>query len=65
MQFITDEKGRHKAVVVPIKEWEDLQRIKNKLETLSGIENAFDEIKKIREGKRAKGRTLTEFLNEI
>ena len=65
MQFITDEKGRHKAVVVPIKECEELQRIKNKLETLSGIDNALDEIQQIREGKRVKGRSLIEFLNEV
>ena len=42
IQYITDEKGRHKAVIIPIKEWEAMKReneqIKNKLAVLDGIQ---------------------------
>jgi PHD/YefM family antitoxin component YafN of YafNO toxin-antitoxin module len=69
IQYITDEKGKQKAVIIPIKEWEEMQkeheRIKNKLAVLNGIKDALNEVKDISEGKRQKGKSLTEFLNEI
>jgi PHD/YefM family antitoxin component YafN of YafNO toxin-antitoxin module len=69
IKYITDEKGRQKAVIIPIKEWEEMQRenerIKNKLAVLNGIKDALAEVREIKEGKRQKGKRLTEFLNEI
>jgi urease accessory protein UreF len=69
IQYITDEKGRHKAVIIPIKEWEAMKReneqIKNKLAVLDGIQDALKEVQEIKEGKRQKGKTLTEFLNGL
>lgn len=69
IQYITDEKGRHKAVIIPIKDWEEMkkenERIKNKLAVLNGVADALEEVQEIKEGKRQKGRTLRDFLNEV
>jgi PHD/YefM family antitoxin component YafN of YafNO toxin-antitoxin module len=64
MEFITDARGRQKAVVVPIKEWESLQRMKRKLEVLNGVADALEEVAAVRSGRQPKGQTLSEFLNE-
>jgi hypothetical protein len=69
IQYITDKKGKPKAVIIPIKEWEEMtaehERIKNKLEVLRGMEDALQEVQEIKEGKRRKGRRLSDFLNEV
>jgi PHD/YefM family antitoxin component YafN of YafNO toxin-antitoxin module len=64
MEFITDARGRQKAVVVPIKEWERLQRMKRKLEVLNGVADALEEVAAVQSGRQPKGQTLGEFLNE-
>jgi hypothetical protein len=68
IQYITDKKGKPKAVIIPIKEWEEMkaehERIRNKLEVLHGMEDALQEVQEIKEGKRKKGRKLSDFLNE-
>jgi len=68
IQYITDEKGRHKAVIIPIKEWEEMRKehkkIKNKLDALNGLADSLREIEDIKAGKKNKGRTLSEFLHE-
>ena len=64
MEFITDARGRQKAVVVPIKEWERLQQMKRKLEVLNGVADALEEVAAVQSGRQPKGQTLGEFLNE-
>ena len=63
LEFITDERGRQKAVVVPIKEWERLQRMKRKLEVLNGVADALEEVAAVQSGRQPKGQTLGELLN--
>lgn len=67
IQIIKDPTGNPQSVVIPYKEWEkyELQnrKIKNKLEVLKGLQQAVEEVKEIRAGKR-KGKTLKQFLNE-
>lgn len=69
VQYITNEKGKQTAVIIPIKEWKELkaehEKLLNKLELLDGLQDALKEVKEIRQGKREKGRTLGEFLNEM
>ena len=64
MEFITDAHGRQKAVVVPIKEWERLQRMRRKLEVLDGVADAREEVAAVQSGRQPKGQTLGEFLDE-
>ncbi len=69
VQYIIDEKGKQTAVVVPIEEWKELkaehEKLLNKLEVLVGLQDALKEVQEIKQGKRIKGRTLGEFLNEM
>ena len=69
VQYITDEAGKQTAVIVPIEEWKQLKiehgKLLNKLEVLGGLQDALKEVQHIKEGKRKKGRTLGEFLNEM
>lgn len=73
VQYITDERGNQKAVIIPIEEWNkfktDYEKIssrqKKKQFVLNGIKEAFKEVEEIKQGKRKKGKTLSEFLNEV
>ena len=40
-------------------------KIKKKLNVLSGIKDAFQEIEDIKKGKRKKGQKLSDFLEEV
>ncbi len=69
VQYITDEEGKQTAVIIPIEEWKQLkaehEKLRNKLEVLGGLQEALKEVQEIKQGKRKKGRTLGEFLNEM
>ncbi|MEA5457500.1 type II toxin-antitoxin system prevent-host-death family antitoxin [Arcicella sp. LKC2W] len=64
MQYIVNDKGKNTAVIVPIKEWDELQRIKKKLQIFDNLDNALQEVKDVKAGKRTEGRSLEDFLNE-
>ena len=69
IDYIIDEKGKQKAVIIQIDELNKFKnenlKLKKKLNVLSGIKDAFQEIEEIKQGKRKKGQTLSEFLNEV
>jgi hypothetical protein len=69
VQYITNENGDQVAVVVPIEDWKKLKsehdKLVNTLQVMSGLQDALQEVRQIREGKRSKGKTLGEFLNEV
>ena len=64
VQYIINEKEKQTAVVVPIEEWKELkaehEKLLNKIEVLAGLQ----EVQETKQGKRKKGRTLGELLNE-
>ena len=64
MQYLVNNRGKNTAVFVPIKEYNELQESKRKLHILLGINNALQEVKDVKTGKRKEGRTLEDFLNE-
>ena len=64
MQYLVNDRGRNTAVFVPIKEYNELQESKRKLQILLGINNALQEVQDVKSGKRKEGRTLEDFLNE-
>lgn len=69
VQYITNEEGKQTAVIVPIEEWRKLkaahEKLLHKLAVLGGLQDALKEVQEIKQGKRGKGRTLGEFLNEM
>ena len=67
IQFVTDEAGNKQAVLIPIKEWEKLQKeIQGLLEYRAlrdTISTALLQVQSIKAGKLPKT-TLSSFLNE-
>ncbi|MBM4166871.1 MAG: hypothetical protein FJ218_08170 [Ignavibacteria bacterium] len=68
LEYLIDEKGKQKSVVIPQKEWNyfqtDYHKTKKKLEVLLGIQEALREVKEIQSGKK-KAKTLQEVLDEL
>ena len=67
IQFIIDQEGHKKSVIVPYKQWEDLnqryEKLHNKIKILTGIQDAMNEVEQARKtGKKLQ--KLTDFLNE-
>ena len=67
VQFVIDNKGHKKSVIVPYKEWEELnqkyEKLNNKVQILTGIQDALKEVDQAKKtGKKLP--TLTDFLNE-
>ncbi|MBF9252437.1 hypothetical protein I2I11_03950 [Pontibacter sp. 172403-2] len=67
IQYIIDNDGHKKSVVIPFEQWEELnqryEKLNNKVQVLTGIAKAVKEVKKAREmGKPLQ--TLADFLNE-
>ena len=67
IQILKDPKGNPESVLIPYQEWKKYelqnQKIKNKLEVLKGLQNAVEEVKEIKSGRK-KGKTLKQLLNE-
>lgn len=67
IQFIIDNEGHKKSVIVPFKQWEELnqryEKLNNKVQILTGIQDAIKEVDHARKTGR-KLPTLTDFLNE-
>jgi len=67
IQYIIDNDGHKKSVVIPFEQWEEItqryERLHNKVQVLTGITKAIKEVKKAREtGKPLQ--TLADFLHE-
>ncbi len=56
INYIIDKDGNQSAVVVPIRQWKNfmdkVSKMKKKLEILTGIENAVEEVNQFKEGTK-------------
>lgn len=71
VQYITDTKGRKKAIQLPIEDWEQIQNDLKELETLRDkrafmydLMGSIEEVKLAKEGK-IKLQSAKDFLNEL
>jgi hypothetical protein len=71
LQYIIDTKGHKRAVQLPMKEWEQIQkdleeldRLRNKKFFMSELAEAVEEMKLIKEGKK-QARNAEDFLDEL
>jgi hypothetical protein len=71
LQYITDQKGKKNAVLLPISEWDIIQKdleaykiLKDKKSFFEGLINAFNEVKLITEGKKIPN-SFDDLLNEL
>lgn len=51
VQFLSNEKGKKTAVVIPIKDWEEIQKKLKREKFFNSLETSVQEIKLMREGK--------------
>ena len=67
VSYMVDSRGARTSAVVPIKTWEklnsDMKKLKAKMEILTGLRDALDEVKQSK-GSSIKLKSLTEFLDE-
>jgi hypothetical protein len=71
IQYITDKKGKKNAVLLPISDWDKIQkdlieldRLRDKKYFMLELKNALDEVILSKEGK-LKLQTAKEFLDEL
>ena len=71
LQYITDTKGNKNAVLLPMKDWnkiqkdlEELEQLRNKKVFMTELAEAVEELKQIKEGK-IQARNAEDFLNEL
>jgi PHD/YefM family antitoxin component YafN of YafNO toxin-antitoxin module len=64
VQYVTDSKGRRKAVMIPIKEWEAMQAKLRKQEILDDLRAGYMEMLEM-ERKGVKGKTRQELIAEL
>ena len=68
LQYITDQHGRQRAVLVPVKDWKALQRHVKKLEEATSfyltLKEAFAQVESMERTKK-KPQTLKEFIDEL
>ena len=68
LQYLNDTNGNINAVQIPLTEWKSIMNILKKheqtLKVKYDLTEAFEQVKKMREGK-IKKQTLSDFLNEI
>lgn len=68
IQYLSDNKGKTRAVQLPITQWTRLVNKLNKYEQMlkikSDLSRALQEVKKMRQGK-IKKQPLQDFLNEL
>jgi len=67
IEFVIDEFGNKKAVLIPFQEWEqfkkELQAFFEYKEQKESLKTAFSEVQKIKRGELSK-RTMQQFLDE-
>jgi PHD/YefM family antitoxin component YafN of YafNO toxin-antitoxin module len=71
LQYITDQKGKKNAVLLPISDWDIIQKdleaykiLKDKKSFFEGLINAFSEVKLVTEGKKTPN-SFDDLLNEL
>lgn len=71
IQYITDKKGKKNAVLLPLSDWENIQKELKELEKLRDkkqfileLKGAIDEVSLAKEGK-IKLQSAKDFLNEL
>jgi hypothetical protein len=71
IKYITDEKGKKNAVLLPMRDWEKIQKdleayqqLKNKKRFLLDLNEAIEEMKLVLQGQK-EARDAEEFVNEL
>lgn len=64
IQFVSDKKGRLKAVQVSLKEWRDIEKKLEAYDLAESIKTGYREMKGIENGE-LKAKRFEDFINEL
>ena len=68
VQYVSDHKGRAKAVQVPVEDWEKLlsklKKYEQALKIRNDLKEAYSQVETLKKS-RAKKSSLSEFVNEL
>lgn len=64
VSYVTDEKGKATAVLVPIKKWDEVQQELQKLKIFEDLKIAFREMEMYKKGK-LKTLSTAQLLNQL
>ena len=64
VQFVSDNKGKIKAVQVGLKDWKELKKKADAFDVANSIRQGLKEVELIESGQ-LKSKTLDELLNEL
>lgn len=64
IQFVSDKKGKIKAVQVSLKEWQDIERKLEAYDLAQSIKVGFSEMKQIEKGE-LKANRFEDFINDL
>ena len=68
VEYVIDETGNSKSVLIDINDWkkfnEKYKKLQNKLKVLTSLEKSVEEVKAIKSGKKPK-KTMKDLLDEI
>lgn len=64
VQYLTDNKGHKKSVVIPYKEWERMLKEMEKQRILLGLKSAVSDVKEMTAGKK-KLKSIEKLLDEL
>lgn len=64
IQFISDRKGKLKAVQVSLKEWQNIERKLEAYNLAESIKAGYEEMKRIERGE-LKAKRFEDFVNEL
>jgi len=67
LKYIVDEKGHKSSVLIPIEQWDDINKkynkLLNKIRVMTSIKNGLEEVHTAKKSGK-KLQTLKDFLNE-
>ena len=64
IQFVSDKKGKLKAVQVSLKKWQDIERKLEAYDLAESIKVGYKEMKQIERGE-LKAKSFVDFINEL
>ena len=64
IQYVSDKKGKLRAVQISLKEWRDIEKKLEAYELAESIKAGYKEMEQIESGQ-LKAKKLTEFIDEL
>ncbi|WP_421800320.1 hypothetical protein [Haliscomenobacter sp.] len=64
LNYLTDEKGKQTAVLIPIEDWEEIKKMIEYILLKNSLLQAFQEMKEMKKGLKSR-LSLNDVINEL